>query len=129
MVCDAGRAGDRPARGSNMTYSPNALKRWTKPDNYFGASWPVYFSSGVGQSGDSDAEERSRFDSMLAALGGETETVKVIRESHWKFHWIEWIAIHESDDKALEISDGIVARIGIKTRLVLDDPSATSPKL
>lgn len=42
---------------------------------------------------------------MLKALGGETETVIVIRESHWAVGWVEWIAIHATDDKALEIAD------------------------
>jgi len=92
-----------------MTYDPEHLKRWTLPDNYFGAEWPDYFSSGVGQSRDSDALERSNFISMLDALGGETETVVVVRETHYLVGWVEWIAIHESDDKALKIADDIQA--------------------
>jgi hypothetical protein len=31
-----------------MIYDPEHLQRWTLPDNYFGAEWPNYFSSGVG---------------------------------------------------------------------------------
>jgi hypothetical protein len=42
---------------------------------------------------------------MLAALGGESETVIVVRESHWAVGWIEWIAIHEDDAAALAIAD------------------------
>lgn len=34
---------------------------------------------------------------MLRELGGESETVRVVRESHWAVGWVEWIAIHESD--------------------------------
>jgi hypothetical protein len=92
-----------------MTYDPEFLKRWTMPPNYFGAVWPAYFSSGVGQSRDSDALERSNFTCMLKALGGETETVIVVRETHYLIGWVEWIAIHESDDKALKIADDIQA--------------------
>ena len=91
-----------------MIYEPIYLNRWTMPDNYFGAEWPNYFGSGVGQSRDSDALERSNFACMLAALGGESETVRVIQESHWAVGWVEWIAIHESDAKALQIADEIV---------------------
>ncbi|MCO5082306.1 MAG: hypothetical protein M9955_11695 [Rhizobiaceae bacterium] len=90
-----------------MTFTPSYLKRWTRPNCYFGAEWPDYFSSGVGQSRDSDALERSNFACMLRALGGESETVLVIRESHWAVGWIEWIAIHESDEKALAVADDI----------------------
>jgi hypothetical protein len=91
----------------NHMYQPEHLVRWTKPDSYFGASWPEYYSSGVGQSRDSDALEASNFRSMLKALGGESETVLVVRESHWAVGWVEWIAIHETDDKALAAADEI----------------------
>jgi hypothetical protein len=75
------------------------------PACYFGASWPDYYSAGVGQSRDSDCLERSNFAAMLAALGGESETVIVVRESHWAVGWVEWIAIHEGDTAALAIAD------------------------
>jgi len=92
-----------------VTYQPKNIQRWTRPDHYFGKAWPDYFSSGVRQSRDSDALERSNFECMLKALGGESETVIVVRETHWAVGWVEWIAIHESDDKALKIADDIQA--------------------
>jgi hypothetical protein len=98
----------KASKGS--TYRPKNLKRWKRPENYFGAEWPEYFSSGVGQSRDSDALERSNFTCMLEALGGESDTVIVVRESHWAVGWVEWIAIHQDDDKALEIADKIARR-------------------
>jgi len=94
-----------------MTYEPQNLKRWTMPDSYFGAEWPNYFGSSVGQTRDSDALARSNFRCMLRALGGESETVLVIRESHWAVGWVEWIAIHESDSKALQTADEIAAAL------------------
>src|SRR6266436_1054881 len=66
-----------------MTYEPEHLKLWTMPDCYFGEVWPAYYSAGVGQSRDSDALERSNFACMLKAVGGESDTVQVVRESHW----------------------------------------------
>lgn len=94
-----------------MLYEPENLKRWTRPDHYFGAEWPDYYSSGVGRSRDSDALERSNFACMLKALGGESETVRVVREGHWAVGWVEWIAIHESDEKALCEADKIAAEL------------------
>lgn len=84
------------------------LKRWTRPDSYIGKIWPDYYSSGVGQSRDSSSLERANFDAMLKRLGGESETVIVVRESHWAVGWVEWIAIHNTDDKSLSIADGIM---------------------
>jgi hypothetical protein len=56
-----------------MIYDPEHLQRWTLPPNYFGAEWPDYFSSGVGQSRDSDALERSNFAGMLTAPARERD--------------------------------------------------------
>ncbi|MER9833394.1 hypothetical protein NKJ28_00255 [Mesorhizobium sp. M0145] len=92
-------------------FTPVNLNRWTRPDCYAGAEWPEYFSSGCGQSRDSDSLERSNFECMLKALGGESETVRVIRESHWAVGWVEWVAIHETDDAALETADEIKAAL------------------
>jgi hypothetical protein len=90
---------------------PQHLKRWTMPNCYFGETWPDHYSSGVGQSRDSDSLERSNFACMLSAIGGESETVIVVRESHWAVGWVEWIAIHQDDARALEIADGIKGKL------------------
>lgn len=90
-----------------MSYEPKNLKRWTMPRSYSGKVWPAYYSSGVGQARDSDALERSNFISMLAAIGGESDTVIVVRESHWAVGWVEWIAIQQDDDKALQLADAM----------------------
>lgn len=94
-----------------MTYEPEHLKLWTMPDYYVGEVWPATYSAGVGQSRDSSALERSNFTCMLEAIGGESETVTVVRESHWAVGWIEWIAINQDDDKALEAADKIKASL------------------
>jgi len=92
-------------------YTPKHLKRWTRPECYIGESWPEHYSAGVGQHRDSDALARSNFACMLKALGGESETVKVVHEGHWAVGWVEWIAIHESDSQALETADEIAAAL------------------
>jgi len=89
------------------TYEPQRLQRWTMPDHYFGEVWPAYYSAGVGQSRDSSCLERSNFVCMLEAIGGESETVQVVRESHWAVGWVEWIAIHQDGGRALRIADEI----------------------
>ena len=95
-----------------------ALKRWTIPDSYMGAEWPEYFVF-LGQHRDSDALTRSNFECGLRELGGESETVIVVRERHWAVGWVEWIAIHESDERALKIADEISC--GLSDYPVLDE--------
>jgi hypothetical protein len=94
-----------------IDYEPRNLKLWTHPENYFGACWPATYSAGVGQSRDSDALERSNFACMLQAIGGESETVTVVRERHWLVGWVEWIAIHQDDGEALRKADEIQDQI------------------
>ena len=60
-----------------------------------------------GQHRDSDTLTRSNHRSILKALGGESDTVKVINDSHWAVGWVEAIYIHESDTKALAIAEEI----------------------
>ena len=93
-----------------MNYEPHTLQRWSLPDSYGGAHWPEYFVF-LGQNRDSDALTRSNFECGLEALGGESETVLVIREGHWACGWVEWIAIHESDEKALREADELAAAL------------------
>jgi hypothetical protein len=83
-----------------------ALTRWTLPDSYAGAEWPEYFVF-LSQCRDSDALTRSNFECGLRALGGESESVIVVRERHWAVGWVEWIAIHESDVEAILSADEI----------------------
>lgn len=86
------------------------LKRWTRPNCYMGAEWPEYFVF-LGQHRDSDSLTRSNFICALGELGGESETVHIVRESHWAVGWVEWIAIHESNRDALITAARIAKRL------------------
>lgn len=92
------------------TKNLKALTRWTLPDNYAGAHWPEYFVF-LAQHRDSDSITRSNFVCGLKAIGGETDTVIVVREGHWAVGWVEWIAVHESDVDALEKADNIACAL------------------
>lgn len=46
---------------------------------------------------------------MLEQLGGESETVIVVRASHWAVGWVEWIAIHVTDADKLKMADELKA--------------------
>ena len=80
------------------------MERWTRPDHYMGADWPEYFVF-LGRHRDSGLLDQSNFETALRALGGESETVLVVRENHWAVGWLEWIAIHESDADAIAAAE------------------------
>ena len=86
------------------------LKRWARPDHYAGADWPEWFVF-LGQDRESDALTRSNFECGLARLGGESDTVRVVREKHWAVGWVEWIAVHESDAARLKAADDMLAAL------------------
>jgi hypothetical protein len=88
------------------------LNLWKRPDSYYGAEWHDYYVF-LDQHRDSDSLTRSNFISAMKQLGGETETVQIVRESHWAVGWVEWIAIHKSDLKAIEKAQEIINKIDV----------------
>ncbi len=108
---------------TEIEFQPEHLNRWTMPSHYFGETWPDYYSAGVGRSRDSDCLEESNFATMLKSLGGESETVIVVRESHWAVGFVEWIAIHSTDETALHIADEQKGRLEEYPILSEDDLS------
>lgn len=93
-----------------ITENLKAIKRWERPSDYFGAAWPEYFVF-LYQHRDSDSVQRSNFIVGLEALGGESETVIVVRERHWAVGWIEWIGIHESDEARIIKADEMLCAL------------------
>lgn len=91
-------------------FDPKHLKLWTMPNNYAGEVWPCYYVF-LSQHRDSDSLARSNFICGLKALGGESETVQVVREGHWAAGWVEWIAIHQDDTEALKLADSIMEKL------------------
>lgn len=85
----------------------DTLKRWTRPDNFadFGDIDRTQYYVAIGQHRDSDTVTRSNFRSMLRELGGESETVLIIRDSHWAVGWVEAIYVHESNTAACAMAD------------------------
>lgn len=92
-------------------YEPTEIERWTMPQHYFGETWPDYYRAPCGRSRDSSDLEESNFAACLARLVGESETVLVVRESHWAVGWVEWIAIHQDDEEALREADEIAREL------------------
>jgi len=96
------------------------MELWTRPDHYAGASWDDYYVF-LGRNRDSQLLEVSNFECALAELGGESETVIVVREGHWAVGWIEWIAIHKSDTEAVAIAEALDAALADYPVLNEDD--------
>jgi len=92
-----------------------AIERWTRPDSFLAWSDSWFYTDKafvfLSRHRDSDLLTESNFECGLREIGGESDTVNVVRESHWAVGWVEWIAIHESDTKALAIADEILCAL------------------
>lgn len=103
-----------------------AIRPWEPPGNWAGKPWNGWFV-GLGQNRDSDTLTRSNFEVFRKALRelpeiyvddsendeawAEANSVFVVRESHWAVGWIEWIAIHPSNEAALKLADELMCAI------------------
>jgi hypothetical protein len=86
------------------------MHKWKRASNYMGEEYPDYYVL-IGQNRDSDPLERANFDEALERLGGESETVLVIRSNHWAVGWVEVILIHESDKEHIAEGEKIQAEL------------------
>jgi hypothetical protein len=84
------------------------------PTHYSGETWPDYYSSGFGQSRDSDALERSNFavacQSIASASTLHDDPPRIVREGHFLVGWVEWLAIHQDDESALAEAEALCER-------------------
>ena len=88
------------------------LVKWERPDCYAGPEYREYYHF-LSRNRDSSILENCNFNEGLKMLGGESESVIVIRDRHWLVGWIEFIYIHESDKESLDKADSILERISI----------------
>lgn len=132
--------------GENYFLSDNtelrAIRPWRRFDNWAGKPWYGWFT-GLDQNRDSDTLTRSNYEVFLKALrelpevtvddtdnAAEsyrteredwtlTDTVYVVREHHWACGWVEWIAIHPSNEAAMKLADEMLCNL--EDYPVLDD--------
>lgn len=82
------------------------LEKWTRPRYYIGPDHDGYIL--IGRNRDSDILTNCNFDVALNMMGGESDHVEVIRDSHWAVGWVEYILVAsdapvETLAKAVEI--------------------------
>ncbi|MCK9597557.1 MAG: hypothetical protein M0R06_00875 [Sphaerochaeta sp.] len=82
------------------------MEKWTREANYMGTDYSDYYIL-LSQSRDSEPLTISNFNVALEMLGGETETILVVRFNHWLVGWVEAIMIHESDSAAIDKAEEI----------------------
>jgi hypothetical protein len=109
-----------------IVYDWIVMDMWERAQNYAGENYYEYFVF-MGKHRDSDPLDVSNFRVGLERLGGESETVIVVRSSHWLVGWIEMILIHQSDEDMVYRANDI--RVEMKHYPVLDDEDYDKAKI
>jgi hypothetical protein len=97
-------------------YQPKNIDKWKRASNYMGEEWNDYYIL-LSQTRDSGCLTRSNFTCALERIGGEltanddTPMVCIVRNNHWACGWLEFIAIHETADKQLELADKLAEEL------------------
>lgn len=110
------------------------IRPWELPGSWAGKPWHGWFV-GLSRTRDSDALTRSNFEVFLRELRALPEvlvddsenaeqsyrteredwsavdTVYVVSESHWACGWINWIAIHPSNEAAMKLADEMLCSL------------------
>lgn len=94
--------------------NPYMPRLWTRPSNYIGQTWEGWLVF-LGRNRDSDLLTNHNFETALNRLeavasdygtpGEGLPAVCAVRESHWACGWVEWIAIHHSDTRAVALAN------------------------
>ncbi|MGH9890687.1 MAG: hypothetical protein ACREA0_01625 [bacterium] len=116
------------------------LELWKTPDSWFGKPWRGWYV-GLDRTRDSGTLVNSNFECFLKTVGeasagkvvddsanggdsSEIEAVYVVNEGHWACGWVEWIAVHESDDAALVVAEELMN--SLENYPVLDEEHLTN---
>jgi hypothetical protein len=81
---------------------------WDSSANYAGKTdWDGWYCV-LGWNRDSGLIDECNKDEALKRLGGEREgAVEVVRIGHWACGWCEYLAVHESDQNAMQEAESI----------------------
>lgn len=93
---------------SDVAMSPTG---WDSMANYAGDIPDDKWFVVMGRNRDSDVLTNSNWDVALEMLGGESETVEIVRFGHWACGWIEYLCVSSEDVEKVKIGEDIQARI------------------
>lgn len=92
--------------------NPYLPRPWIRPNCYVGQTWEGWLVF-LGRTRDSDLLTSHNFETALERLEEvnadhpteDTRTVFAVSESHWAVGWVEWIAIHPSNTRAVALAN------------------------
>jgi len=108
------------------------IKPWVRPANYMGQTWKGWYMA-LGHHRESNSLDESNFQVFHDKLGNlprvsvddtinagsywhkrsflDIDGIQVVRESHPLVGWVEWIAIHETNKRALELAEELMCKL------------------
>lgn len=105
-----------------MSGNTLTMPQWTGCD-YIGERYDDYLVL-ASQHRDSTLMEQSNFDVALIRMGGESDTVKVVRFAHWAVGWVDQLLICHTDMAMVQQGNAILAALEEYPVLDEDDYNA-----
>lgn len=82
------------------------MEKWVRSSNYMGEDYSDCFILAT-HNRDSGILEESNFSAALKRMGGESDSVQIVRFSHWLCGWVEMICIRDSDPDMVQKGNDI----------------------
>jgi len=60
---------------------------------------------------DSDILSESNWDTVLKFLGGESDSVQIVRHGHWACGWIEYLMIDSADTEMVALAESVESKL------------------
>ena len=86
------------------------MKTWQElhyNEGYLGEDWFKDWFVIASRNRDSRILDQSNFESILESMGGESDTVQIIRSGHWACGWIELLLVNPTNIDKVEHAEWI----------------------
>lgn len=91
-------------------WNPNP-SGWDSLSNYVGEVPAQHLLVLLTRNRDSDSVTRSNWETVLQFLGGESDTVQIIRHGHWACGWIEYLMIDSRNADMLQLAESVEKKL------------------
>ena len=92
---------------------------WKASDNYMGKDYSEFYVL-LSRTRDSGLLDQSNWDTVLEAIGGESDYVQVVHLGHWACGWVEFIGVHK-DTPILVLSQAMAIYSQLQSYPVWDE--------
>src|SRR6266550_2530360 len=84
---------------------------WDSLANFAGTIPDKHLLVLLSRNRDSDLLAESNWDTVLKFLGGESDSVQIVRHGHWACGWIEYLMIDGRDTDTVTLAESVESKL------------------